>query len=234
MGIDTADFLVTPVEGKDDTFAFTFDFVPEAKALVEGDAAPQLVTALDDGDLIIEGWAAVFEGVDRQGENFTDGAFQRGVKAFLNGSASLCYHHDRSMALGKVLDLEEVEGKGLRMKARIDGAIRQHPTLGTYYEQIKKGTLSALSVGGFFRRKLTEAGWRIGDMDFTEISVTPVPIHPSTKFAVVAGKALDSNITILPDVDEISDEDVAQFEAALESLGRIIDRLEKHGGRGAA
>jgi len=144
---------------------------------------------LDSGDLLIEGWAADFSGIDRQEENFTEGAFQRGVKAFLAGSASLCFHHKHEKVLGKVLDLQEVPGHGLWMKARVDGAIKNHPELGTIYRQIKNGTLTGLSIGGFFKRKLTELGTRISDMDFTEISVTPVAIHRKTAFAVVGAKA---------------------------------------------
>lgn len=237
VSIDVSDLLVKPVEGHDDVFAFRFDFIPEGKAVTDGETA-QVVTELEDGDLLLDGYAAVFEGTDRQGENFTDGAFKRGVKSFLDGQASLCYHHDRGLCLGKVLDLREEEGKGLRMKARVDGAVRQHPVLGTIYQQIKKGTLNALSVGGFFRRKLTEAGYRISDMDFTEISVTPVPIHPGTKFAVVAGKALTSDLKAdhvkIPEFpeDEIRDEDFMWAQDALSSLDRIFEKLNKRGDGG--
>ena len=145
---------------------------------------------LDTGDLIIEGWAADFSGIDREGENFIEGAFQRGIKAFLSRQASLNYHHRNEYGIGKVLELREVEGKGLWMRARVDYQPESSP-LRWIYNGIKKGTYNALSVGGFFRRKLTAAGWRIADMDFTEISVTPVPVHPGTSFAVVAGKALE-------------------------------------------
>lgn len=146
---------------------------------------------LEDGDLILEGLCADFSGVDRQGENFTDGAFQRGAKSFLEGPAALCFHHKHSMVLGKVLALQELPGRGVFMRARVDGAIKNHPELGAIYQQIKRGTLKALSVGGFFRRKLTNAGYRICDVDLTEISITGVPQHTGPSFAVVAGKALE-------------------------------------------
>lgn len=164
-------------------------FVHDFAVRPEGKAAS--VTELEDGDLIIEGWAANFEGVDRENENFTDGAFKRGIKSFLNSQAALCYHHKHDMALGKVLELQEVEGKGLWMKARVDRQVEGSP-LWHIYNGIKKGTLSGLSAGGFFKRKMTPEGLRIADVDFTEISVTPVPIHAGTNFAVVAGKALET------------------------------------------
>jgi len=220
-----ADFFVKPVEGHDDLIQFRYDFA--VKALDD----QQTVTVEENGDLIIEGYAAVFDGVDRQGENFAEGAFKRGIKSFLGGQAGLCYHHKHDKLLGKVLELEEVEGKGLKMKARIDAAIKNHPELGVYYEQIRRGTLNALSVGGFFRRKLTELGQKIVDMDFTEISVTPVPVHPGTNFAVVAGKALEEAVPAAPAVEETDDDDaeakavIAQFEtaaAAFEALGAAL------------
>jgi HK97 family phage prohead protease len=181
-----AGLFVSQVPNSDDIVAFNFGFQLEGKS-----ADDPIVEELEDGDLLIEGWAAEFDGVDRQGENFMDGAFQRGIKSFLSGAASLCFNHQHEKVLGKVLDLEEVEGKGLRMRARVDGAIKDHPELGVIYNQIKKGTLSALSVGGFFKRQLTVAGTRISDMDFTEISVTGVPVHSRPAFSVIAGKALE-------------------------------------------
>lgn len=217
--------FVRPVEDDPDLFSFRFDFVPEGKAVANGTAP--VVTELDDGDLLIDGYAAVFEGIDREGENFSDGAFQAGIKSFLNGQAALCYHHKHDLALGKVLQLNEEEGKGLHMQARVDGAIRNHPVLGTIYEQIKKGTLNALSVGGFFRRKLTAAGPRIAKCDFTEISVTPVPVHPGTNFSVIAGKALRDMPTVPDEVasGSIRKSDEAEINWQLDQLESLFNSL---------
>jgi hypothetical protein len=66
-----ADLFVRPVENADDIFAFQFPVHLEGKALDDGTNSA-IVEELDDGDLIIEGWAAEFEGQDRQGENFTE------------------------------------------------------------------------------------------------------------------------------------------------------------------
>lgn len=215
------DLFVRSVQNDDDLLAFQFPFALEAKALEDGTPG-NIVAELEDGDLLIEGWAAEFQGVDRQNENFTDGAFQRGIKSFLSGGASLCYHHKHDKVLGKVLDLEEVEGKGLKMRARVDGSIKDHPELGTIYQQIKRGTLSALSVGGFFKRKLTDAGYRIADMDFTEISVTGVPVHTKPAFSVIAQKALESPDAPAADVDEAPD-----FDGVMASLSSALDSIQQ-------
>jgi HK97 family phage prohead protease len=232
--IDLSDLFVKPVPGHDELVAFQFDFVAQGKALDDGSIAP-LVTEQDNGDLIIEGYAAVFDGTDREGENFADTkALDDGIAEFVGGQAGLCYHHKHDKLLGKVLNLSREEGKGLKMKARVDGAIRNHPELGTYYEQIKNGSLNALSVGGFFKRAVIGGLQKITGVDFTEISVTPVPVHPGTSFAVVAGKALVSDLKVgdnvkvpsaLPEGTELRDEDFYQIQYALDSLERIIEQL---------
>lgn len=216
------ELFVRAVPDSEDIVAFQFPFALEAKALEDGTPGA-LVEVLEDGDLIIEGWAAEFEGQDRTNENFMDGAFQRGIKSFMDGSASLCYHHKTADVLGKVLELQEVEGRGLRMRARVDGAIKDHPTLGPLYAQIKKGTLTGLSVGGYFKRKLTEAGRKISDMDFTEISITGVPTHTKPAFAVVAGKALNDGEEIA--VPEYDSGELASLDAALDRLAATFTSL---------
>lgn len=221
------ELFVKPVEGTENLVAFQFPFALEGKALEDGSAPVASIEETEDGDLIIEGWAADFSGLDRQGENFVEGAFQRGIKAFMDSGSPLCYHHKHDHVLGKVLDLQEVEGKGLKMRARVDGAIQNHPVLGTIYKQIKKRTLKSLSVGGFFKRVLTPAGYRIGDMDFTEISVTGVPVHTKPSFAVVAGKALESFGAGAPTAGgKAEDEyDFTRLDNALGQFGAALDRI---------
>jgi HK97 family phage prohead protease len=204
-----APFMVKQVPGHDDLFAFQYDFHLSGKAL----DAP-IVTEEENGDLIIEGWAAVFEGIDREGENFAPGAFKRGIKSFLERQASLCFHHKTDHGVGKVLELDEVEGKGLWMKARVDHQPETSP-LRYIYNAVKKGTYNGLSVGGFFHR----LGSKIADMDFTEISITPVPIHPGTKFSVVAGKALDSAEEKPVEID------LSGLEAILDRYDRLFTSL---------
>jgi HK97 family phage prohead protease len=228
---DLLDFLIKPVDGHPDVFAFRHDFILEGKALEDGGTAPTVIEE-ENGDLIIEGWAASFEGLDRQGENFVPGAFQRGIKAFLEGQSALCFHHKNDMGIGSVLDLQE-KPEGLWMKARVDFQPEQSP-LRHIYNAVKKGSYKGLSVGGFFKRAMVKGRKMIADMDFTEISVTPVAMHPKTKFAVVAGKALADDLTIPDGVEEpklpegeIRQEDFERLQWALAEIGNVIARLEK-------
>jgi HK97 family phage prohead protease len=216
-----ADSYIAAVKDHDDLFSFAIPM--EAKALGEDGN----VRVEENGDLILSGYAAVWEGEDREGENFVPGAFTRAAKAFLDAGGPLCFHHKRDHVLGQVTDLRE-DGKGLKMEARVDGEIAKHPVLGTIYNQIKKGTLKGLSVGGFFKRALIEGKRRIADMDFTEISVTGVPVHTGPSFAVVAGKALldDVEVPTLPEVDEIRDSDKGAIVYVIGELNGLLERVE--------
>ncbi len=136
----------------------------------------------------------------------------------------MAFHHDHKMVLGKVLDMKEVAGKGLWVKARVDGAIARHPVLGTIYEQIKNETLSSLSLGGFFKRAATAAGTRIVDMDFVELSVTGTPtLAKGTSFSVVAGKALQS--TYVPDAQTPGERVQSELIAANLELAVMVSDL---------
>lgn len=228
------DYFVKQVDGHEDLFAFQHDFWLEGKALDDASAADETVTELENGDLLIEGWAANFEGLDRQNENFVEGAFKRGIKAFLENGGALCFHHQRDKSVGRVLDLKEVEGKGLWMKARVDYQEEGSP-LRHIYNGVKKRSIRGLSVGGFFKRAMHQGRQMISDMDFTEISVTPVSVHPKTSFAVVAGKALSSNLKSerakldeIPE-EEIRDEDFEMIQHALNLLDMTFAALEKRG-----
>jgi HK97 family phage prohead protease len=188
------------------------NFVLDGKAMA--------ATPLADGDLLLEGWAARWT-VDRENEAFLPASFDRGVKAFLEGTAALCFQHRGFEVLGRVLTLER-KPEGLWMKARVDGAIRTHPTLGTIYKQILNGTIRGLSVGGFFRRRLTPDGYRIADVDLTEVSATAVPVGGhGTRFSVVAGKALGDPV----DADPLVDLDRRAAVAEARALCRQVREL---------
>lgn len=191
-------------------------FIAEGKSLRTEAAA--------NGDLTIEGWAVRFDGTDRQGENFIEGAFADGVKAFVGGNRPLCYHHKHDMAIGEVLSLTEVPGQGAWLKARVDYQPESSP-LHWIYSAIKKGSIKGLSVGGFFRRKLTAAGQRIAAVDLTEVSVTPVPVHARTGFAVVEGKALSAGDDGFAGIAALATEASAQDRIAWLDVKRDLANL---------
>src|SRR4051812_23480341 len=110
------------------------------------------------GDLILSGYAAVWDGLDFQNENFIRGAFREAIPEFLNGQATLAWHHDVSKGLGRVLELEE-DDIGVRFKALVH---RQEPSSPLYYlyDGIRRGIYRGVSVAGAFARAMTAAGQR--------------------------------------------------------------------------
>lgn len=210
------DFVVKPDAADNTLVQFEFPFKLEGKA-----TDSELIETLEDGDILIDGMAVSFDGVDRENENFKEGCLQEGIKSFLDGGAALCYHHKHDKVLGRVMEMVEVPGKGYKVKARVDGAIAKHPELGTIYSQIKNGSLKNFSLGGFFKRELTPDGARISAVDPTELSVTGVPVLANgTQFSVVGGKALE-NFAPEPEEDNAPD-----YKAVLDGLDNFEASLD--------
>lgn len=218
MDLLPAEQLVKPVADHDDLTQFIADigFVRDEKALSEDEYA-KYSDKLSDGDLLIAGWGANFE-LDRENESFAEGAFDRGLKSFLNGEATLAYHHKHDHVLGRVLDAERVEGKGVRIVARVDNQPESSP-LRHLYDQVKKGTLNGLSCGGFFKRGWEQGTRKITDVDLTEWSITGVPVGRGANFAVVAGKALG-------DSAGPEDSELGHTNIDLSAIDGIFSRLD--------
>lgn len=201
---------MTVVTNKDNTQVadFSFGFTLGEKAVV---------TEEDDGHIYIEGLASDF-GLDRQEEAFEPGAFEQGLKAYMDSNPILLYHHKSDTALGQVVNAN-LSSEGLHVKARVD-APEPGTMIADYVRKIKNGTLRAFSVGGKFYRRMTDKGPRIFKCDIGEVSVTPYPVNPRTLFAI-AGKAFES----APEIEEI---DVSDFDERLE---RIDAAFAEHEGK---
>lgn len=146
-------------------------------------------TELQSGDLLLDGYCVVFDGLDASGENFLRGALKDASGPFLAGPAGLAFQHDAKTILGRVLSLEE-DAKGIRMKARVD---RQEPGSPHYhlYDRIRRTKNVGLSIGGFFQRASTPFGRMIDRvLRLTEISVTWTPQHALTGANAVEVKAM--------------------------------------------
>jgi HK97 family phage prohead protease len=188
---------------------FTANFVLDRKAEVTRD---------DDGSLTIEGYAANWLW-DRSEEMFEPGAFEMGLKSFLDTNPLLAYHHQHDKALGRVVEAK-IEPEGLWVKAVVD-----KPAPGSWAEdvvnKIESKTIKGFSVGGkFYRRGIDGPGGgpvrgaRIHKVDLMEISVTPLPANPQTLFEV-AGKAF-------ADVEE-PDRIRAAVTAYLDRIEGVLD-----------
>lgn len=139
------------------------------------------LTEREDGDLIIEGLAADYS-IDRQGEAFAPGCFEKAIGKFLERGAPLMYHHQHDKQLGQVLDLQS-RADGLFIKAIIPKPADGSPLV-DIYNKIKRGMMKGVSVFGSAERAMTPDGMRIVDTDLQEISITPMPVGPNSLIGV--------------------------------------------------
>lgn len=207
-------------------------------ATFEG-ALDEKAQVVDEGNkLIIRGIAAEF-GLDRDGEAFDPGAFDAGVKAFLENNPILSYHHAtkpsldgepaRYLQLGRVTKLER-KAHGMEMEAEIP-----KPSPGSWaediYYKVRDKMIKGLSVGGAFKRRWTEKGPRIFGVDLQEIALTPLPVNPRTLLtAVVEGKAVDGEAIRWQPVEQApTDEEFFEsmrLEERVGALEAIAEGLE--------
>lgn len=180
------------------------------------------VTETEEG-LIIKGLAAAFS-PDREAEAFEPGAFEAGLKAFMENPV-LAYNHAHKVIdtvkgssnyvqLGVVRSLNQTKA-GLEMEAFVP-----KPTGGfleDVYDKIKRGYMKGLSVGGKFYKHYTPQGWKIYQADLQEISVAPKPINPATLIhSVSAGKAMTDDGVGWEPIENLTD-DLLLFRANQEN-----------------
>lgn len=204
--------VITNPDGTVQVAEFRYDFFLDSKA--------QQVTEDENGDLIIEGYASDY-GLDRQEEAFEPGAFEEGLKSFMETNPIMLYHHKFDHALGRFVDAR-IDQKGLWVKGVVD-----KPEPGTWaadvFNKIKKGTIKAFSVGGIFKRRMTAKGPRIFKCDLGEISVTPLPVNPRTTFAVVGAKAFEG--VEIPQLEGEAEERTQKAMEAVSALESLFERL---------
>ena len=138
----------------------------------------------DDDSIMIEGYASTNDR-DRQGDVVPAGVWKSGMANYLKNPIILAYHN-HTMPIGKMVDYKADE-HGLWIKAQIPSEV------GDIYKLIKKGILSAFSIG--FRVKDAEyeqasETFMIKDLELHEISVVSVPANQNTLFSLA--KAFDS------------------------------------------
>lgn len=157
-------------------------------------ASVKSVTETADGSLKIAGYAAVFDEIDREDEAFLPGAFTAGIRQFLSGNRPICFHHRLDDVIGRVTDARVVEGVGLWVEGIIFYQHHNSP-LRHVWEAIRAGAIDGYSVGGYFKRKLTDLGPRIYEVDLVEVSATAAPVGGhATTFEVRDVKGITVNI----------------------------------------
>jgi len=143
-------------------------------------------TASTDSDdsIYIEGYASTVDR-DRQGDIIPMSAWTQGLKNYLKNPIILAYHNHQ-MPIGKMVE-HKVTDQGLWIRAQIPAEV------GDVYKLVKKGILSAFSVG--FRVRDADydhasESFLIKDLELHEISVVSVPANQNTLFSLA--KAFDT------------------------------------------
>jgi len=139
----------------------------------------------EDQTIMIEGYASTND-KDRHGDVVPTGVWDKGLQDYLKNPVILAYHN-HTMPVGKMVE-HKVDEKGLWIKAKISDAA------GDVYKLIKKGILSAFSIG--FRIKDAEYNtaaevFLVKDLELHEISVVSVPANQNTLFSL--SKSFDSD-----------------------------------------
>ena len=137
-----------------------------------------------DDSIFIEGYASTVDR-DRQGDVIPMKAWNEGLHNYLKNPIILAYHNHQ-MPIGKMVE-HKVTDQGLWIRAQIPAEV------GDVYKLIKKGILSAFSVGFRVRDAdydHTTETFLVKDLELHEISVVSVPANQNTLFSLA--KAFDT------------------------------------------
>jgi HK97 family phage prohead protease len=137
-----------------------------------------------DDSIFIEGYASTVDR-DRQGDVIPMKAWNEGLHNYLKNPIILAYHNHQ-MPIGKMVE-HKVTDQGLWIRAQIPSEV------GDVYKLIKKGILSAFSVGFRVRDAdydHTTETFLVKDLELHEISVVSVPANQNTLFSLA--KAFDT------------------------------------------
>ena len=137
-----------------------------------------------DDSIFIEGYASTVDR-DRMGDVIPMKAWNEGLHNYLKNPIILAYHNHQ-MPIGKMVE-HKVTDQGLWIRAQIPAEV------GDVYKLIKKGILSAFSVGFRVRDAdydHTTETFLVKDLELHEISVVSVPANQNTLFSLA--KAFDT------------------------------------------
>jgi len=137
-----------------------------------------------EDSIYIEGYASTVDR-DRQGDVIPMKAWNEGLSNYLKNPIILAYHNHQ-MPIGKMVE-HKVTDQGLWVRAQIPQEV------GDVYKLIKKGILSAFSVGFRVRDADYDSAsesFLIKELELHEISVVSIPANQNTLFSLA--KAFDN------------------------------------------
>jgi HK97 family phage prohead protease/HK97 family phage major capsid protein len=169
----------------------------------------------EDQSIMIEGYASTND-KDRHGDVVPAGVWEKGMQEYVKNPIILAYHN-HTMPVGKMVE-HKVDDRGLWIKAKISDAA------GDVYKLIKKGILSAFSIG--FRIKDAEYNtaaevFLVKDLELHEISVVSVPANQNTLFNLSKSFDNDEEYSLFKQQFAPSSESAKGLESSTEANGDI-------------
>lgn len=137
-------------------------------------------TTTDEEYFYFEGYAAVFNNVDRGGDRILPGAFKESLVGI---PVKILWQHDSSNPIGIPVEMRE-DDKGLFVRGKLpkeDDLVK-----GRVIPQMKIGSVDTLSIGYRVRAYNTEKTdddiiWNITKVDLYEFSPVSIPMNPEAR-----------------------------------------------------
>ena len=138
--------------------------------------------------LPIEGWAAIYDEPDLNGDIIAPGAFQRSIARTGADAVKLLHQHAAEQPIGRWRRFEE-RARGLYAFGELTLATQ---TAGEAAALIEAGILDGLSIGfQTVRSAKAPRGRRITEADLWEVSIVTFPMAPKARL-VRAGPRLEA------------------------------------------
>lgn len=197
------------------------DEVKEIEVTCHAEITPESIKQDDDtGDLFIEGFASTTH-VDRTDEIVESSSFKRTLKDFLKNPILMLNHgmtEKGRVGVGKVVEAEIREGKGLWVKAFISKAEDELRI------KIKEGIYKAFSFGfrildSHIDKIAGKAIRKITNLELLEVSVVSIPANRRALFSVA--KAFEFGTDLV-----YENEFVEGIKGDLDSANKRINAVE--------
>lgn len=146
--------------------------------------------------LAIEGWAAIYDEVDLNGDVIAPGAFRNSLAKSGSLAVKLLYQHAAEQPVGRWLKFEE-RARGLYAVGELFLATQ---TAREAAELVRAGIVDGLSIG-YRTRKASKANGarRILDADLWEVSIVTFPMAPKARLARIGDQSAREPILAFAD-----------------------------------
>lgn len=131
----------------------------------------------EDDAFFVEGFASTSD-LDDQGDIITFPALKKAAKGLLKDFTTALFNHDQDRPIGKIVEAEAIEGKGLRVKIQISGAEAE------IRRKVEEGIINKFSIRGRalkIERKFDESKdvmlFIIHEIELVEVSLVSLPAN---------------------------------------------------------